>query len=100
MQKKGPIPEHECPKNWEGSSGAMESQGALDMWMDIHEEWGGRVYFEKFLSDDDSTTRTTLSKKEDNKNGCLPNDCHSPTFCADVNDLKIEPILQLKNNFN
>ena len=28
-KRKGPPPQHECPKNWEGSSGAMEPQGTL-----------------------------------------------------------------------
>ena len=84
-KRKGPVPEHECPKNWEGSSGAMESQGALELWQEIYDKYDGRVYFEHFLSDDDSTTRAILSKTKDNKKGCLPDDCRSPTFWADVN---------------
>ena len=55
-----PKPEHECPKNWEGSSGSMECNAALEMFMEIHEQYKGLVYFDNFLSDDDSTTRATL----------------------------------------
>ena len=44
------------------------------------------MYIGKFiLSDDDSTTRATLSRKKNNKHGCLPNDCCPPTFWADTN---------------
>ena len=63
----------------------MEPQGALDIWRDIHNKFNGNVYWENFLSDDDSTTRATLSREDDNKHGCLPNDCHPPTFWADTN---------------
>ena len=31
-KRDGPPPPHECPKNWEVSSGAMEPQGFLTIW--------------------------------------------------------------------
>ena len=43
----------------------MEPQGALDIWRDIHNKFNGNVYWENFLSDDDSTTRATLSREDD-----------------------------------
>ena len=81
-----PKPEHECPKNWEGSSGSMECNAALEMFMEIHEQYKGLVCFENFLSDDDSTTRATLSLTSVNTKGKLPEECkYQPTFWADVN---------------
>merc|ERR1712115_623384 len=56
------------------------------MFMEIHEQYKGLVYFDNFLSDDDSTTRATLSLTSVNTKGKLPEECkYQPTFWADVN---------------
>ena len=44
-KKHDPPPPHECPKSWEGSSGPMEPQGALDIWLHVHEKFGGQAYW-------------------------------------------------------
>ena len=67
LKKIGIKAEHYCPKNFEGNSGAMEPQGAFDMFKYIRNSFEGRVYFQEFLSDDDATTRATLSHQSQTK---------------------------------
>ena len=56
------------------------------MFNEIYEEYNGLVYFDIFLSDDDSTTRATLSLTSNNAKGKLPEEClDQPTFWADIN---------------
>ena len=45
-KRNDPPPPHECPKNWWGSSGAMEPHKALEIWLYIHETFAGNVYWE------------------------------------------------------
>lgn len=73
-------PDHECSKNWHGSSGSMECYGALDLRNEIYGQYN-KVFFENFLSNNDSATRATISLKENNPKGQLPDDCtDQPTF--------------------
>ena len=57
-------PIHDCSKNWFGSSESMECNGALDILNKIWQQYNKLVFLENFLSDDDSTTRATLSLKQ------------------------------------
>ena len=61
-----PKPEHECPKNWEVSSGSMECNGALKLFKEIYEQYNGLVFFDNSSSDDTLTTRATLSLTKNN----------------------------------
>ena len=43
-----PKREHECPKNWYGSSGSMECHGALDLWNEIYQQYNKKGFLKTF----------------------------------------------------
>ena len=62
----------------------MEADAALYMFKHLHETYDNKLYVEKFISDDDSSTRNLLCHPMEHKNGALPLDMASPTFLCDV----------------
>ena len=78
-----PAPEHRCPLNYEGSSGAMESRVALDFTIELYESYGGKFFIEHMVTDDDSTIRSTLKHKSEHEKGKLPDNVPEPIFLAD-----------------
>ena len=57
--KKGKVaPAHNCPKNYEGSSKGMECFGLMECVLQLHDSYG--ICVDKFVIDDDSTTRAYM----------------------------------------
>ena len=108
----GPVKDHDCMRNWFGSSGAMEAASALDMLVELYRQFNTVLEF--IVADDDSSTRAMLSwdnddylknnnttvlpkvKKKAGPNrgdlqdrpdgvGRLPGDIPEPKFAADPN---------------
>ena len=78
-----PAPDHNCPLNYEGSSGAMESKVALDFTIQLYEKYGGKLFIEHMVTDDDSTIRSMLKHKSEREKGRLPDNVPEPIFLAD-----------------
>ena len=72
-----------CNVNSTGSSGAMESQVALELTIKVFNESNGRVYIEKIVSDDDSSMRAHLQNQSNDDKGKLPEEIPEPIFKAD-----------------
>jgi len=56
--KEGPVKEHDCCKNWTGTSSAMEAKAALDMYVDLYENHNTTVAL--IVADDGASTRAIL----------------------------------------
>ena len=64
---------HPCPKNYEGSSKAMESDAALELTIRMYEEQ--HVFVEKIVADDDSTMKANVRhsyEEKEKKKGLFP----------------------------
>ena len=70
-----------CNVNSTGSSGAMESQLALDLTVQVFEESDGHVYVAEILSDDDSSMRALVQHV--GGGGKLQDAIPEPEFRAD-----------------
>ena len=84
---KGVEPrEHECPKNYHGSSKAMEADAALSLFLKLDREYNSKLFIEALVIDDDSSLRAIIdhdvSKKKNGK-GKLPAHIPRPRFLAD-----------------
>lgn len=66
IEKSGVFKEHDCARNYEGSSKGMESKGALEMVTQIWET--GRAWVNTVVSDDDSSIRAILKHDSGEKN--------------------------------
>lgn len=56
---QGPVREHDCFKNWCGSSKAMEARSCLDMLVRLYREFN--CILDVIVADDDSSTRSMLT---------------------------------------
>ena len=86
-EAKGKVPKvHECPKNYSGSSKAMEADGALSLVKELDELSDSKLFVEAFVTDDDSSIRALIShfdpKSRKNK-GKLPDHIPEPKWLAD-----------------
>ena len=72
-----------CNVNSFGSSGAMESELALVLTEEVHNESDGHVYVGNFVSDDNSSMRCHLQHQSSDPKGKLSNNIPEPKFCAD-----------------
>ena len=72
-----------CPVNCHGSSGAMESEVALNLTHSVFRESDGRVFVKHIVSDDDSSMRAHLQHQSSCKKGKLDEDVPEPNFFAD-----------------
>ena len=77
------VQPHFCTVNHEGPSGSMEAKMALDLTVDLHAKFNGRIHLGKIVSDDDSTMRSLLKHKAVHPKGKLPCDVPQPVFLAD-----------------
>ena len=51
-------PSHRCPQNYaDKSSKSMEADAAVEMCVKLERQYKFKVYVDKFVSDDDATTR-------------------------------------------
>ena len=94
--KNVPAGAHKCQVNWSGSSGAMESSLALDLISDTYRKFGGNVFIEKVVSDDDSTMRSHC--KNEKNGGKLVDTIPEPEFLADPSHrikVMVKPIFKL-----
>ena len=78
-----PAEEHGCRINYEGSSGGMEAQVALELCITLHDDSGYSVCVHQIVSDDDSTMRAHLQYEDNSEKGKLPTHIPIPTFLAD-----------------
>ena len=86
-ESKGVTPrDHECPKNFTGSSKAMEAHAALSLVKELDEESDSRLYVEAFVTDDDTSIRALLNhdlSKNKTGKGKLPLHIPVPRWLAD-----------------
>ena len=71
---EGPAKAHECVKNHFGSSGAMESAAALDMIIQLYDEY--KCILKVIVADDDSSNKATLAWS--NADYMINNNCDRP----------------------
>ena len=76
-------PEHVCPRNYEGSSKAMESDAALSMVKKLHTDSQGKVYVRALVTDDDASLRAIVAHPTTRGKGRLPTTIPAPEFLAD-----------------
>ena len=57
--------EHDCPKNWDQSSKAMEPQGIVDCAIKIWKS--GKAWLHVFVSNDDSSSQAALHHSYEDK---------------------------------
>jgi len=57
------VPEHECVKNYDGSSGSMEPMAVLDMYISLYDQKS--VVVGRIVTDDDSTIKAKLKYSND-----------------------------------
>ena len=78
-EKKGvPAPTHECPKNHDGSSKAMESEEAVDALVSVFDRSEGKAHMGVIVIDDDATTENQCQWT-----GLLPARVPPPKFVVD-----------------
>ena len=78
------IEEHSCPRNFQGSSKAMEAYGALSLTKKIFNDSNGKTFVESMVIDDDSSTRALVSHESVRGKGQLPRNIPEPNFLADT----------------
>ena len=77
-------PDHDCPRNFKGSSKAMEAEGALALVTGLFEDHqDSNVFVEALVMDDDASTRAILSHPTNNSKDRLSLHIPQPTFLAD-----------------
>ena len=74
------VQKHNCPWNHNGSSKGLESTATLEVLMHIDSVWKCKVFFEKAVSDNDSTMRARLSHSTTNTKVKLPTHIPEPIF--------------------
>ena len=75
--------DHECPRNYRGSSKAMEADSALHLVQKIHRDTNKKVFIERIVADDDLSMHAILNHASDNKKGKLPQEIPQPRWLAD-----------------
>ena len=80
---EGEAEAHECPRNYEGSSKAMEADAALALITKLDEDTKSSVYVEALVTDDDASTRAILTHPTVRGKGKLPAHIPQPRFLAD-----------------
>ena len=75
--------EHECPKNYVGSSKGMEADGALSLVLKLDDITKSKIFIESFVSDDDSSLRAIMRHHHPKGKGMLPPHIPEPKWLAD-----------------
>ena len=81
-QSKEPLP-HDCPRNYSGSSKAMESDSALNLYESLFYDSKKKIVLKSIVSDDDSTMRALLKYPKNHKRGKLNPEIPEPSWLAD-----------------
>ena len=77
-------PDHICPRNYEGSSKAMEADAALHLYENMFYNSNKQLTLKAIVADDGSTMRALLCHTSIvNKRGRLPTEIHGPEWLAD-----------------
>ena len=80
------TPEHDCPRNYKGSSKGMEAHGALSLVKKLDKSSNSKLYVEAFVTDDDTSIRSLLShdlSPQGTGKGKLPLHIPEPKWLAD-----------------
>ena len=78
------LPTHTCPKNYTGSSKAMEADGLLQAYIDLYRQSNGTLAISHVVTDDDSSMRALVSHHSAmNKKGVLPVFMPEPEWLVD-----------------
>ena len=75
--------EHKCPKNYAGSSKAMEADAALQSYIGLFNESEGAVALGHVIADDDSSMRAQLKHPRPRGKGNLPTEMPEPDWLCD-----------------
>ena len=101
------VETHECPRNYKGSSKAMEADGALSLVTKLDRKTDSKVFVESLVTDDDSSIRAILSHPSKGKQkGQLSEHIPQPRFLADpshrarVVDSKIFALARLRTELS
>ena len=76
-------PNHCCPKNYDGSSKAMEADAALQIYISLFQDSNKNIVLKAVVADDDSYMRALLTHKAINPKGRLPEEMPQPEWLAD-----------------
>ena len=81
--------DHPCVRNYDGSSGGMESEGLLLLMKQLRDKANGEIYLDYVITDDDTKMKKIISHPEykdrgwKNHGGSLPLDIPEPNWFAD-----------------
>ena len=81
--------DHECTRNYDGSSGGMESDGLLLLMLKLDKDYEGEIFLEYVITDDDTKMRSyidhhkTKPRGKKNIGGSLPSHIPVPNWYAD-----------------
>ena len=76
-------PSYDCPRNYSGSSKAMKSDAALNLYENLFYDSKKKFVLKSIVSDDDSTMRALLKHPKNHKRGKLNPEIPEPTWLAD-----------------
>ena len=83
------VQDHYCTRNYDGSSGGMESEGLLLLMKKIDAKYEGELYLDTVVTDDDTKMKKYITHAEykprgwKNHGGSLPNHIPAPKWFAD-----------------
>ena len=72
-----------CPKNYDGSSKAMEVNAALHLYKDLYQNSNKKLYLKAIVADGDYSMRSLLKHKSVYTKGRLTEDMPVPDWIAD-----------------
>ena len=76
-------PDHVCPKNYDGSSNAMEVDETLHLYKQLYQSSNQNLYLKSIAADDDSSMSSVLKHRSVYLKGRLPKDIQVPDWLAD-----------------
>ena len=83
------LMDHLCTQNYDGSSGAMESDGILLLMKQLQKRYNGNIWLEYVITDDDTKMKKYFNhpayrpRGKKNIGGSLPADIPEPRWYAD-----------------
>ena len=88
------IDDHDCVRNYDGSSGAMESDGLLLLLKQLYEKYKQKIFVEIVVTDDDTKIKSTfLTQNTLTEGGLIIEVFYQCTF-ANQYGLQTPPIVQ------
>ena len=76
-------PNYCCPKNYDGSSKAMEADAALQLYINLYQDSNKNIVLEAVVENDDSSSRDLLTHNANNPKGRLLEEMPQPEWIAD-----------------